>query len=105
MYKLDFLVPLDVCEKVKKAVFDAGAGRVGHYDQCGWQTYGSGQFRPQDGSDPHVGQKGVTTRCPEIKVECVVEDDKIKEVVDALLAAHPYESVAYAAWQINEFSE
>lgn len=104
MYKLDFLVPLDVCEQVKSAVFEAGAGHVGNYDYCGWQTYGSGQFRPQNGSQPHVGQEGVLTRCPEIKVECMVDDDKIRAVVDALIKAHPYEKVAYAAWRINEFA-
>ena len=104
MYKLDFLVPLDVCENVKKAVFDAGAGHVGQYDSCGWQTYGSGQFRPQKNSQPHMGEVGVLTRCPEIKVECIVPDEKIKAVVEALLNAHPYEEVAYAAWRVNEFS-
>lgn len=102
MYKLEFLVPLDTCEHVKEAVFNAGAGHVGNYEACGWQTYGSGQFKPLKGSQPAVGIEGVLTRCPEIKVECIVAEEVIDAVVKALVESHPYETVAHAYWRINE---
>lgn len=46
MYKLSFFVPPSHVEQVKSAVFAAGGGRIGAYDQCAWQVLGQGQFRP-----------------------------------------------------------
>ena len=55
MYKLCFYVPESHLEEVKEAVFAAGAGKMGDYDACAWQTAGQGQFRPGEGADPHIG--------------------------------------------------
>jgi hypothetical protein len=49
LLKIEFYVPETHLEQVKSAMFSAGAGRVGDYDCCAWQTLGQGQFRPQDG--------------------------------------------------------
>ena len=52
MYKISVYVPENSVEKVKQALFDAGAGRIGNYDSCCWQTAGIGQFRPLENSNP-----------------------------------------------------
>ena len=67
MYKLSFFVPLPYAERVKSAVFLTGAGQVGSYDQCSWETVGSGQFRPLSGSDPFVGKTDELQKVEELK--------------------------------------
>lgn len=104
MYKLCFYVPLDHAEAVKAAIFAAGAGRVGNYDSCAWQVQGRGQFRPIDGADPFIGDIGVVEYVDEMKIETVVEDDKVRGVVEALKAAHPYEEPAWQLWKLEIFS-
>jgi len=88
---------------VKNAVFAAGAGRIGDYDQCSWQVLGQGQFRPLDGSQPFLGQTGVVEQVQEWKVELVVADELIRPVVAALKQSHPYETPAYEVWRLEDF--
>ena len=80
---------------VKTAMFEAGAGRVGNYDCCAWQTRGEGQFRPLDGSTPFLGNQGQIETVIEYKLELVCEEPCLKAVIAALKRAHPYEEVAY----------
>lgn len=103
MYKLAFFVPASHLEVVKAAVFAAGGGRIGDYDHCAWQTLGQGQFRPLDGSQPFLGQTGQVEVVEEWKVELVVADDLIVQVVAALKQSHPYQTPAYEVWQLQAF--
>jgi len=95
MYKLCFYVPESHLEVVKAAVFAAGAGRIGDYDNCCWQVLGQGQFRPLAGSKPFLGQSGTVECVSEYRVEMVCEVRLVKAVVAALLDAHPYEEPAW----------
>ncbi len=76
-------------------MFEAGAGRVGDYDSCAWQTLGQGQFRPLEGSVPYLGQQGQVESVAEYKVELVCQEAEKEAVIAAMKAAHPYEEVAY----------
>ena len=100
MYKLCFFVPESHAEIVKDALFAIGAGKYKNYDRCSWQTYGKGQFRPLEGSNPFTGTENKTEHVEELKVELICSDDLIKKAVDALLKAHPYEEVAYECFRI-----
>lgn len=100
MYKLAFFVPASHVEVVKAAVFAAGGGRIGDYDHCAWQTLGQGQFRPLDGSQPYLGLTGQVEVVEEWKVELVVADELIAQVVAALKTSHPYETPAYEVWRL-----
>jgi hypothetical protein len=95
MYQISFYVPEKNAEKVKTAMFDAGAGHIGNYDHCSWQTLGQGQFRPLEGSHPAIGSQGEIETVAELKVEMVCVDAKLHAVIAALKLAHPYEEVAY----------
>ncbi|PMR67191.1 Nif3-like dinuclear metal center hexameric protein [Halomonas heilongjiangensis] len=101
MYKLAFYVPLEDAEAVKEAVFATGAGRIGDYEACCFQTAGTGQFRPLAGADPHIGRVGDLARVEELKVELVCDDALIREAVAALRAAHPYEEPAFDVWRLE----
>ena len=82
-------------EKVKEAMFREGAGHLGNYDQCCWQTEGMGQFRALDGANPFLGEVGKLERTKEWKVEIVCPPEKVKAVVEAMKKAHPYETPAF----------
>ena len=102
MYKLAFFVPESHLHTVKDALFAAGAGRIGDYEHCCWQTLGTGQFRPLPGAQPFIGQQGQLEQVPEWKVEMVLADDLVGAVVGALRASHPYEEPAFDLWQLAE---
>ena len=80
---------------VKQAIFATGAGRIGNYDQCCWQTLGQGQFRPLQGSTPAIGAHNTLETLAELKIELVCEDSLIADAISAMKQAHPYEEVAY----------
>ena len=95
MYKLIFYVPEPETEQVKRAVFDAGAGRLGNYDSCSWQTKGIGQFRPLVGSQPSIGNLNALEVVEENRVEILCTRDVIHTAITALKHAHPYEEPAF----------
>jgi hypothetical protein len=100
IYQISFYVPKESLEEVKMAMFKAGAGRIGEYDYCAWQVLGEGQFRPLDGANPYIGKKGEIERVLEYKVEMVCEEEFLKEVIDAMKKAHPYETPAYSVIEL-----
>ncbi|MES2664090.1 MAG: NGG1p interacting factor NIF3 [Pseudomonadota bacterium] len=94
-YKIQVYIPVSDVEAVKTAMFDAGAGRLGDYDLCCWQTLGEGQFRPLKGSNPHIGNINEIEKVPEYKVEILCEKKILKNVIAAMMKVHPYEEPAY----------
>lgn len=103
MFKLCFYVPESHLEPVKQAIFDAGGGCIGDYEQCCWQVLGEGQFRPRAGAQPYIGKQGELERVAEYRVELVCNDELIGPAVAALKAAHPYEEPAYDVWLLADF--
>ncbi len=99
--KIEFYVPESHLETVKQAMFDAGAGRLGDYDCCAWQTPGQGQYRPLSGSNPYLGVEGEVEQVAEYKVEMIAQRDVADKVVSAMKEAHPYEEVAYCVMRIE----
>ncbi len=88
-------MPESHLDVVKQAMFAAGAGDFGNYDQCCWQTKGTGQFRPLEHSNPHLGKQQKLTQLDEYKVEIICKKSHLKNIIDAMLKAHPYEVPAY----------
>jgi hypothetical protein len=84
---------------VKNALFQAGAGRVGDYHGCAWQTSGAGQFCPSVDSSPFIGSPGEKEVVKEYKVELVCEESFLKSAIAAMKEAHPYEEPAYDVYE------
>ncbi len=95
MFHLAFYVPETHAEKVKEKLFQAGAGKIGNYDRCSFESKGIGQFRALAGSDPFIGKAGEVERVVELKVEMVCKKECLSQVVAALKESHPYETPAY----------
>ena len=100
--KLVWFVPESALDETREAVFAAGGGRIGDYERCSWYTAGTGTFLGTEGTDPTIGEPGREERTPELRVETVVPAERAKEVVAALLAAHPYEEVAFDLYPLAE---
>lgn len=94
-YKLVTFVPVKDVEKVSKALFDAGAGRIGNYTSCSFRIPGTGTFFGEEGTDPAVGKSGQLEQVEEIRLETVVSANAIQSVVTALQQSHPYEEPAF----------
>ena len=103
MYKLTVFIPDEALEQVKAALFAAGAGSIGDYEQCCWQVQGTGQFMPLAGSAPHIGKQDSLETVDEWRVEMVVDDAFITAAVIALKEAHPYETPAYDVIKVLDF--
>ncbi|PKH06518.1 NGG1p interacting factor NIF3 [Moritella sp. Urea-trap-13] len=95
MFVIIFYVPQVNTERVKQALFKAGAGTIGDYDSCAWQCLGTGQFKPLQGSQPYIGRLDEITLVDEFRVEMVCPADNLRVAINALIAAHPYEEPAY----------
>jgi dinuclear metal center YbgI/SA1388 family protein len=95
LLKLSTYVPHEHSEKVKEALFNAGAGHIGNYSECSFSTHGEGTFKGGDGSNPVYGEKNIRFKAQETKIEVILESHKQHQVFRALQEAHPYEEVAY----------
>jgi len=93
--KLFTFVPVEFAEKVRNAIFAAGGGQISNYSECSFNSDGSGTFKAGEGSDPFVGKIGERHTENEIKIEVIFPAWQEKLVCNALMAAHPYEEVAY----------
>ncbi len=94
-YKLVTFIPEKDLEKVSRALFQAGAGRIGNYSSCSFQLQGTGTFFGEGDAAPSVGKAGQLERVPEVRLETVVPIGAIEPVVAALRASHPYEEPAF----------
>jgi dinuclear metal center YbgI/SA1388 family protein len=87
--------PPQHAEKVRKALFEAGAGKIGEYDECSFNSSGTGTFRPSKNADPFSGEPGIRSEDTEVKIETLYPFYLERAVLKALWENHPYEEVAY----------
>ena len=105
LMKLVYFVPTEKAGETRKAVFDAGAGHIGNYDMCSYNTEGKGSFRAGEGTSPFVGNKGEIHFEQEVRVETIFPKYLKNKIVGALIESHPYEEVAYDLYPLeNEFN-
>lgn len=99
--QLNVYVPKDYSEKVKEALFSAGAGNIGFYDECSFKVEGKGTFRPTEGSNPFSGEQNVRENADEDMISVIFESFKQNQLIAAMKSAHPYEEVAHQIYQID----
>ena len=94
--KLYTYVPFEAADKVREALFAAGAGEIGLYSECSFNTIGTGTFKPDENAQPAIGEAGGPREQPgEVKIEVLVPKHREGQVLKALFNSHPYEEVAY----------
>jgi dinuclear metal center YbgI/SA1388 family protein len=100
--KVVTFVPHADAARVLDALADAGAGAIGDYTRCAWTVEGIGTFRPEQGAQPTIGEVGRIEEVPETRIEMVLPRARRREVINALLASHPYEEPAYDVFALAE---
>lgn len=95
LLKIATYVPSSQVDRVRHAMFGAGAGTIGNYDCCSFNVNGHGSFRANEGANPFVGQIGQVHVEAEVKVEVVCTRVALSQVIDEMVKAHPYEEPAY----------
>jgi dinuclear metal center YbgI/SA1388 family protein len=104
--KLVTFVPTADAEKVRNALFEAGAGHIGNYDSCSFNQNGTGSFRGNEATKPYAGEKNLLHFEEETRIETIFPKHIQSTVIAALLKTHPYEEVAYDIYPLdNEYSE
>lgn len=101
LLKLVTFVPQNDAEKVRAALFSAGAGHIGDYDQCSYNLKGEGTFRAGANTTPHVGEIGQIHTEAETRIETIMPKHLKSSIINALLSAHPYEEVAYDIYALE----
>ena len=101
MLKLVVFVDAPNAQKVRNALANAGAGQIGAYQACAYESNGNGFFTPQTHANPFIGVLDKQNQVAETKIEVVLEKWKLGQVLSALKAHHPYEEIAYEVYELQ----
>ncbi|RDW19213.1 Nif3-like dinuclear metal center hexameric protein [Oceanobacillus arenosus] len=105
LYKIAVYVPISHADDVRNAMSEAGAGHIGDYSHCTFQAKGKGTFKPLEGTNPYIGTKGELEFVDEVKIETIAQEERLTTIVNQLIAAHPYEEVAYDIFHLKNEGE
>lgn len=101
LLKLVTFLPHTYVDVVRSALFSAGAGNIGNYDNCSYNVRGEGTFRADDNATPFCGEIGILHSEPETRIEVILPCYKQQEVLRALISVHPYEEPAYDFYSLE----
>lgn len=99
--KVVVFVPTDNVDKVSTAIFEAGGGIIGEYSNCSYRLEGIGTFKGSEETNPAVGMKGKFEQAAETRLEVLVDQWKLKNLINEMIKAHPYEEVAYDIYPLK----
>ena len=101
VFKFAVYVPVKHADKVSRAIFKAGAGKIGKYTETSFNISGKGTFKPAEGTNPFIGKIGEKETVREIKIETVAAERDLESVVQAMKETHPYEEPAYDIYELK----
>ncbi|MGB5989036.1 MAG: Nif3-like dinuclear metal center hexameric protein [Marinifilaceae bacterium] len=102
--KLICYCPKEQSDKVREAIFSAGAGEIGNYSNCSYNIEGKGSFKANEKANPFVGKIGDIHFEEEIRIETIVAEHRLQQTISAMTDAHPYEEVAYDIMQTENIN-
>ena len=100
LVKMVVFVPKSHADKVRKAIGDAGAGKIGNYSHCSFSSTGIGRFKPLTGAKPAIGKVGELEEVEEERIEFVCKKSLAKKVISAIKEVHPYEEVSFDIYSL-----
>ena len=95
LQKFVTFVPPAFTDRVRQAASEAGAGVIGEYRSCSFTSKGTGTYIPSDAARPFSGKAGELSRELEQRLEMVVSEPFIGNVIEAVKKVHPYEEMAF----------
>ncbi len=99
--KIVTFCPTAYAEKVRMAMFEAGAGHIGNYSHCSYNQQGEGTFMGHENTKPFVGEKDKIHTESEVRIETIAPSFKVHSVINAMMETHPYEEVAYDIYPLD----
>lgn len=102
-YKIVIYTPESHADKLREAIGNAGAGKIGNYSHCTFTIKGVGRFKPLDGAHPTIGEVGKLEEVSEERIETVCEGDRLQAVLKVIKETHPYEEPATDVYPIEVF--
>ena len=99
--KLVVFVPLSHADVVRQALGEAGAGKIGNYDFCSFSSRGKGRFRGNEKTNPTIGKAGNHEVVEEERIETIVPQEILKNVIEKVKSVHPYEEVAFDIYPLE----
>ncbi len=93
--KIIVYTPNDHAEKVRQGLFSVGAGHIGNYSQCSFNTEGTGTFQANDNANPFIGKANETHTENETKTEVIIPNHLLNRAIAQIHKTHPYEEPAY----------
>lgn len=100
-FKLVVFIPDGATDRVAEAIFAAGGGCIGEYEQCSFRTPGTGTFFGNESTNPAVGERGRREAVAENRLEIVVPGEKLDAAITAMRASHPYEEPAFDVYALK----
>ena len=101
LYKIAVYVPESHSDALRKALADSGAGYIGNYSDCSFTVKGEGRFKPHEGTNPFIGSVGKVETVAEERIETIVPESLLNQVLPAMVKAHPYEEPAYDIYPLK----
>lgn len=101
LFKIVVFIPKGFEHKIRGAIGDAGAGWIGNYSHCTFSTLGIGTFKPLEGSNSFIGEKGKIEKVEEYRMETIVTEENLAKTIKAITSSHPYEEVAYDIYPLK----
>jgi hypothetical protein len=93
--------PIDYSDKVRDAMSEAGAGRIGNYSNCSFSTKGIGHSLPNEGANPAIGKIGKIELIEEERILTFCKEEDLEKVIEAIRSAHPYEEPLITYWPVE----
>lgn len=103
--KLTTYVPTKNADSLRSELFKAGAGNIGNYDNCSFNTEGKGTYRGNESSNPKVGKKGELHEEPETQISVTFSKHVESQLLSTLFEHHPYEEVAFEVTTLDNYNQ
>lgn len=100
LFKIVVFVPHGYENQIRDSLSEGGAGCIGNYSHCTFQIDGEGTFLPLAGTNPYIGTHGKLEKVHEYRLETIVSKENLHNTISKMLAAHPYEEVAYDVYPL-----
>ncbi|SCG83594.1 UPF0135 protein [Proteiniborus sp. DW1] len=101
LYKIAVYVPISHSDSVREAMANSGGGFIGNYSHCTFNTKGTGTFKPREGTNPFIGEANKIEYVEEVKIETIVDERNLNNVICSMTKVHPYEEVAYDVYKLH----
>ena len=95
-------MPVTHADTLRKAIGEAGGGKIGNYTHCSFSSIGTGRFLAQDGAHPAIGKIGELEEVGEERIEITVARTVLEEMINTIRKNHPYEEIALDIYTLED---